>query len=129
MKVTTIKIPELSKKAYPVLTSNRNIMRMNKYQLAIVNKEAEIEGSEDFSDSIELNLFAVESTLSFIRSILDLDDETYELLLDVDANRTQEIAQKLTSYLMGMTDEDIKKMEESRDEDPKDQISGNESTI
>ena len=129
MKVTSIKIPEIGKKAYPVLTSNRNVIRLHKYQLEITEKEAEIEGSEDFKEQIKLNLFAIEATLRFIRAILDLDDEDYEKLVDLDTNRTQEISQKISSYLMGMTDEDIKKIEESRDEDPKDQTSGNESTI
>lgn len=119
MKVTSIKIPEIGKKAYPVLTSNRNVIRLHKYQLEITEKEAEIEGSEDFKEQIKLNLFAIEATLRFIRAILDLDDEDYEKLVDLDTNRTQEISQKISSYLMGMTDEDVKAMEEGQAEDPK----------
>lgn len=119
MKVTSIKIPELRQKAYPILTSNRNIMRLHKYQLEITEKEAELSESEDFKDQIKLNLFAIESTLAFIRAILNLDDEEYDKLVDVDATRTQEISQKISSYLMGITDEDIKAMEEGQQEDPK----------
>ena len=45
--------------------------------------------------------------LGFIRAILNLDDEAYDKLLDLDNQRTQEIAEKLVGYMYGLTDEQL----------------------
>ena len=36
MEIRTIQIPEISKKAFKVTTSNRNVLRMHEYQLAVL---------------------------------------------------------------------------------------------
>ena len=39
MEIKTIKIPEISKKAFEVATSNRNVLRMHEYQLAVLKNQ------------------------------------------------------------------------------------------
>lgn len=36
-----------------------------------------------------------------------MDDEAYDKLLDLDNERTQEIAEKLVGYMYGLTDEQL----------------------
>ena len=116
MEVKTIKIPELSKKAYQVLTSNRNVMRMHKYQLAVLKISDEI-NEEDTLAQAEASYSVLKEMLDFIRSILSLDDEAYDKLLDLDYTRTQEISEKLVGYMYGLTDEQLE--ETVVTEDPK----------
>lgn len=56
--------------------------------------------------------------LSFIRAILNLDDEAYDKLLDLDNVRTQEISEKLVGYMYGLTDEQLENA--AGEVDPKD---------
>ena len=56
--------------------------------------------------------------LSFIRAVLKLDDEAYDKLLDLDNERTQEIAEKLVGYMYGLTDEQLENA--AGETDPKD---------
>ena len=56
--------------------------------------------------------------LSFIRAILNLDDEAYDKLLDLDNERTQQIAEKLVGYMYGLTDEQLENA--AGEVDPKD---------
>ena len=56
--------------------------------------------------------------LGFIRAVLNLDDEAYDKLLDLDNERTQEIAEKLVGYMYGLTDEQLENA--AGETDPKD---------
>lgn len=117
MEVKTIKIPEIAKKPFQVLTTNRNIMRMQQYQLAVL-KVGEGVDEEDVAGQTQASLAVLEEMLSFIRVILNLDDEAYEKLLDMPNDRTQEVVNKLVGYLYGLSDED---MAEADVENPKEE--------
>lgn len=117
MEVKTIKIPEISKKPFTVATSNRNVLRMHEYQLAVLKISDTIEGS-DTQEQAQASFTILKELLGFIRSVLNLDDEEYDKLLDLDNQRTQEIAEKLVGYMYGLTDEQLKNA--AGEVDPKD---------
>lgn len=117
MEVKTIKIPEIAKKPFQLLTTNRNIMRMQQYQLAVL-QVGEGVNEEDVAGQTQASLAVLEEMLSFIRVSLNLDDEAYEKLLDMPNDRTQEVVNKLVGYLYGLSDED---MAETDAEDPKEE--------
>lgn len=106
MEIRTIKIPEISKKSFQVITSNRNVLRMHEYQLAVLKISDTIEGS-DMQEQTQASFTTLKELLSFIRAVLNLDDEAYDKLLDLDNQRTQEIAEKLVGYMYGLTDEQL----------------------
>ena len=108
MEIRTIKIPEISKKSFQVVTSNRNVLRMHEYQLAVLKISESIEES-DMQEQTQASFTSLNALLSFIRAILDLDDEEYDKLLDLDNQRTQEIAEKLVGFMYGLTEEQLEK--------------------
>ena len=117
MEIRTIKIPEISKKSFQVVTTNRNVLRMHEYQLAVLKISETIEGS-DMQEQTQASFTSLKELLSFIRAILNLDDEEYDKLLDLDNQRTQEIAEKLVGYMYGLTDEQLENA--TGETDPKD---------
>lgn len=119
MEVKTIKIPELSKKTYSVLTSNRNVMRMHEYQLAVLKLGDDV-NEEDTLAQTKASYEVLREMLSFIRAILNLDEEAYDKLLDLDYTRTQEISEKIVGYMYGLTDEQLE--EATVTEDPKEKV-------
>lgn len=116
MEIRTIKIPEISKKAFEVSTTNRNVLRMHEYQLAVLKISDTIEKS-DTQEQAQASFTILKEMLSFIRAILNLDDEAYDKLLDLDNQRTKEISEKLIGYMYGLTDEQLEKA--SGEIDPK----------
>lgn len=117
MEVKTIKIPEISKKPFTVTTSNRNVLRMHEYQLAVLKISDTIEDG-DTQEQAQGSYSILKEMLGFIRAVLNLSDEDYDKLLDLENKRTQEIAEKLVGYMYGLTDEQIEKS--SGEADPKD---------
>lgn len=117
MEIRTIQIPEISKKAFKVTTSNRNVLRMHEYQLAVLKISDTVEEG-DTQEQAQASFTILKEMLSFIRTILDLDDEAYDNLLDLDNERTQQIAEKLVGYMYGLTDEQLENT--AGDIDPKD---------
>ena len=117
MERKTIKIPEISKKAFEVFTSNRNVLRMHEYQLAVL-KISDNLAEADTKEQAEGSFTILKEMLSFIRAILNLDEDAYDKLLDLDNERTQEIAEKLVGYMYGLTDEQLE--DASGEADPKD---------
>ena len=61
----------------------------------------------DTQEQAQASFTILKEMLSFIRAVLKLDDETYDKLLDLDNERTQEIAEKLVGYMYGLTDEQL----------------------
>lgn len=118
MEIKTIKIPEISKKAFEVATSNRNVLRMHEYQLAVLKISDTVEEG-DMQEQAQASFTILKEMLSFIRAVLKLDDEAYDKLLDLDNVRTQEIAEKLVGYMYGLTDEQLENA--AGETDPKDQ--------
>ena len=118
MEIKTIQIPEISKKAFKVTTSNRNVLRMHEYQLAVLKLSDTMEDS-DTQEQAQASYTVLKEMLSFIRAILKLDDEAYDKLLDLDNVRTQEISEKLVGYMYGLTDEQLENV--AGEVDPKDQ--------
>ena len=118
MEIKTIQIPEISKKAFKVTTSNRNVLRMHEYQLAVLKLSDTMEDS-DIQEQAQASYTVLKEMLSFIRAILNLDDEAYDKLLDLDNVRTQEISEKLVGYMYGLTDEQLENA--AGEVDPKDQ--------
>lgn len=118
MEIKTIKIPEISKKAFEVATSNRNVLRMHEYQLAVLKISDTVEEG-DTQEQAQASFTILKEMLSFIRAVLKLDDEAYDKLLDLDNVRTQEIAEKLVGYMYGLTDEQLENA--AGETDPKDQ--------
>ena len=110
MEIKTIQIPEISKKAFKVTTSNRNVLRMHEYQLAVLK-------ISDTEEQAQASFTILKEMLSFIRAILNLDDEAYDKLLDLDNVRTQEISEELVGYMYGLTDEQLENA--AGDIDPK----------
>lgn len=106
MEIRTIQIPELSKKAFKVTTSNRNVLRMHEYQLEVL-KVSDTAENADTKEQAQASYTILKEMLSFIRAILGLDDEAYDKLLDLDNERTQEIVEKLVGYMYGLTDEQL----------------------
>lgn len=117
MEIRTIQIPELSKKAFKVATSNRNVLRMHEYQLEVL-KISDNVSEADTQEQAQASYTILKEMLSFIRAVLNLDDEAYDKLLDLDNERTQEIAEKLVGYMYGLTDEQLEASD--GEVDPKD---------
>lgn len=117
MEIKTIQIPEISKKAFKVTTSNRNVLRMLEYQLAVLKISDTVEES-DTQEQAQASFTILKEMLGFIRAVLNLDDEAYDKLLDLDNVRTQEIAEKLVGYMYGLTDEQLENA--AGETDPKD---------
>ncbi|MDU2326132.1 MAG: phage tail tube assembly chaperone [Streptococcus salivarius] len=117
MEIRIIQIPEISKKAFEVATSNRNVLRMHEYQLAVLKISDTVEES-DAQEQAQASFTALKEMLGFIRAVLNLDDEAYDKLLDLDNVRTQEIAEKLVGYMYGLTDEQLENA--AGETDPKD---------
>ena len=106
MEISTIKIPEISKKPFTVTTSNRNVLRMHEYQLAVLKISDTIEDG-DTQEQAQGSYSILKEMLGFIRAVLNLNDEDYDKLLDLENKRTQEIAEKLVGYMYGLTDEQL----------------------
>ncbi|ALJ99635.1 tail protein [Streptococcus phage R1] len=106
MEIRTIKIPEISKKPFTVTTSNRNVLRMHEYQLAVLKISDTIEDG-DTQEQAQGSYSILKEMLGFIRAVLNLNDEDYDKLLDLENKRTQEIAEKLVGYMYGLTDEQL----------------------
>lgn len=117
MERKTIEIPEISKKPFVLFTSNRNVFRMHEYQLAVL-KISDNLAEADTKEQAEGCFAILKEMLSFIRAILNLDDDAYDKLLDIDNGRTQEISEKLVGYMYGLTDEQLEDV--SGEADPKD---------
>ena len=117
MEIKTIKIPEISKKSFEVFTSNRNVLRMHEYQLAVL-KISDNLAEADTKEQAEGSYSILKEMLGFIRAILNLDEDAYDKLFDLDNERTQEIAEKLVGYMYGLTDEQLE--DASGEADPKD---------
>ena len=117
MEIRTIQIPEISKKAFKVTTSNRNVLRMHEYQLAVLKISDTVEDG-DTQEQAQASFTILKEMLGFIRAVLNLDDEDYDKLLDLDNVRTQEIAEKLVGYMYGLTDEQLENA--TGEVDPKD---------
>ena len=117
MEIKTIQIPEISKKAFKVTTSNRNVLRMHEYQLEVL-KVSDTAEDGDMQEQAQASFTILKEMLGFIRAVLNLDDEAYDKLLDLDNERTQEIAEKLVGYMYGLTDEQLENA--AGEVDPKD---------
>lgn len=117
MEIKTIQIPEISKKAFKVTTSNRNVLRMHEYQLSVLKISDTVEEG-DTQEQAQASFTILKEMLGFIRAVLNLDDEAYDKLLDLDNERTQEIAEKLVGYMYGLTDEQLENA--AGETDPKD---------
>lgn len=117
MEIRTIQIPEISKKAFKVTTSNRNVLRMHEYQLAVLKISDTVE-SGDTQEQAQGSYSILKEMLGFIRAVLNLNDEDYDKLLDLENQRTQEIAEKLVGYMYGLTDEQLEDV--TGETDPKD---------
>ena len=114
MEIKTIVIPELRKKAFEVHTSIRNMKRMYAYQLAVAKVIDELDDN-DAVGQISANLKGLDETLAFVRAILDLDDDTYEKLLDLDSERVQKISETITGYMLGLSDEQLEGAEDPKE--------------
>ena len=106
MEVKTIVIPELQKKAFEVHTSIRNMKRMFAYQLAVAKVSDDLD-EDDVVGQISASLKGLDETLAFIRAVLNLDDDAYEKLLDLDSERVQKISEQITGYMLGLNDEQL----------------------
>ena len=113
MEIKNIKIKELGKKSFVVLTSNRNILE--------IAKISDIDEDAPATEQFKANIAVIAATLAFLRAILNLDDEQMEVLEDLDTVRTQEIANYLSSRLMGLTDEQWEEIQKENAENPKDE--------
>ena len=107
MDIKTFVISELQKKAFEVHTSVRNIKRMFAYQLAVAKVSDELD-EDDVVGQISASLKGLDETLAFIRAVLNLDDDAYEKMLDLDSERVQKISEQITGHLLGLTDEQLK---------------------
>ena len=107
MEIKTIVIPELQKKAFEVHTSIRNMKRMFAYQLAVAKVSDELD-EDDVVGQISASLKGLDETLAFIRAVLNLDDDAYEKMLDLDSERVQKISEQITGHLLGLTDKQLK---------------------
>ncbi len=114
MEVKTIVIPELRKKAFEVHTSIRNMKRMFNYQLAVAIVSDEL-ADNDVVGQLSASLKGLDETLAFVRAILDLDDDAYEKLLDLDSERVQKISEQITGYMLGLSDEQLEGAEDPKE--------------
>ena len=80
---------------------------MHEYQLAVLKISDTIEDG-DTQEQAQASFTILKELLGFIRAVLNLDDEEYDKLLDLDNQCTQEIAEKLVGYMYGLTDEQLK---------------------
>lgn len=108
MEVKKIKLKELGKKDYTVLTSVRNIQRLYKYNLAIA-RVLDIDESEEIkmTEQVNIQMSVLDETLAFIRAILDLDDPEYDKLQDFDMDSLNKLAQKIGAILQGMDEQEV----------------------
>ena len=90
---------------------------MHEYQLAVLKISDTVEES-DTQEQAQASFTILKEMLGFIRAVLKLDDEAYDKLLDLDNERTQEIAEKLVGYMYGLTDEQLENA--AGETDPKD---------
>lgn len=118
MEIKNIKIPELGKKTFTVLTSNKNIRKMNQFQLEMA-KIADKQSEDDMTTVMAANIEAIEAVLFYLQEVLGLTDEQVEVLDNLEMQRTQEIANYLSARLMGLSDKQIKEIEASSESDPK----------
>jgi len=118
MEIKNIKIPELGKKTFTVLTSNKNIRKMNQFQLEMA-KIADKQSEDDMTTVMAANIEAIEAVLVYLQEVLGLTDEQVEILDNLEMQRTQEIANYLSARLMGLSDKQIKEIEASSESDPK----------
>lgn len=114
-EIKTVTIKELSKKPFVIATTNRNMRRMQQYQLEIAKLSDTPD--DDLTAQIEAGINIIDETLKFMRSILDLDDAQMEVLENMDYEETQKIAQRITGRMMGLSDEEI----EAQESAPKEQ--------
>ena len=114
-EIKTVTIKELSKKPFVIATTNRNMRRMQQYQLEIAKLSDTPD--DDLTAQIEAGINIIDETLKFMRSILDLDDAQMEVLENIDYEETQKIAQRITGRMMGLSDEEI----EAQESAPKEQ--------
>ena len=114
-EIKTVTIKELSKKPFVIATTNRNMRRMQLYQLEIAKLSDTPD--DDLTAQIEAGINIIDETLKFMRSILDLDDAQMEVLENMDYEETQKIAQRITGRMMGLSDEEI----EAQESAPKEQ--------
>lgn len=113
MEIKTITIPEVQKKAFEVNTSIRNMKRMFAYQLAVAKVSDELD-EDDVVGQINASLKGLDETLAFIRAILNLDDDAYEKLLDLDSGRVQKISEQITGHLLGLSDEQLEDVKDPK---------------
>ena len=118
MEIKNIKIKELGKKSFTVLTSNRNVRRMNEFQLEIA-KISDIEEDAPMTEQFKANIGVITATLAFLRAVLNLSDEQMEILEDLDTERTQEIANYVSGRLMGLSDDQLEEIKKENAENPK----------
>lgn len=114
-EIKTLTIPELAKKPFVIATTNRNMRRMQQYQLKIAKLSATPD--DDLTAQIAAGIDIIDETLKFMRAILDLDDAQMEVLENMDYEETQKIAQRITGRMMGLSDEEI----EAQESAPKEQ--------
>lgn len=114
-EIKTLTIPELAEKPFVIATTNRNMRRMQQYQLEIAKLSDTPD--DDLTAQIEAGINIIDETLKFMRSILDLDDAQMEVLENLDYEETQKIAQRITGRMMGLSDEEI----EAQESAPKEQ--------
>ena len=118
MEIKNIEIKELGKKTFTVLTSNRNVRRMNEFQLEIA-KISDIEENAPMTEQFKANIAVITATLAFLRAVLNLSDEQMEILEDLGTERTQEIANYVSGRLMGLSDEQLEEIKKENAENPK----------
>ena len=121
MEVKTIKIPELQKKAFEVHTSIRNMKRMFAYQLAVAKVSDGLD-EDDVVSQISASLKGLDETLAFIRAVLNLDDDAYEKLLDLDSERVQKISEQITGYMLGLNDEQLEDTKDPKNKSAGEQV-------
>lgn len=114
-EIKTLTIPELAEKPFVIATTNRNMRRMQQYQLKIAKLSATPD--DDLTAQIAAGIDIIDETLKFMRAILDLDDAQMEVLENMDYEETQKIAQRITGRMMGLSDEEI----EAQESAPKEQ--------
>lgn len=108
-EIKTVTIPELAKKPFVIATTNRNMRRMQQYQLNIAKLSETSE--EDQKAQIAAGIAIIDETVAFMRAVLNLDDTQAEKLEDMDLEETQKITNRITGIMMGLSDETIEELE------------------
>ncbi|MCS4488376.1 phage tail assembly chaperone [Streptococcus sciuri] len=103
--IKTVAIKELAKKPFIIATTNRNMRRMQEFQLSVA-KLSDVP-DEDYLAQVEAGIALINETIAFLRFILDLDDKQAEILENMDYEETQKIAQKITGRMMGLTEKEL----------------------